>query len=88
MLAEPGVYTIQVTHKGTLGRRIASLFADRKRCYRTSVLPLAKPIYQDNIVLYPNPVRNVLNIATPNDAADRIDRLVRHLSASRSRVQK
>jgi serine protease AprX len=66
-LAEPGVYTIQVTHKGTLvgGSQVFSLIANGATGLSLAV---GEAHYQDNIVLYPNPARNLLNIATPNDA--------------------
>jgi serine protease AprX len=65
-LAEPGVYTIQVTHKGTLvgGSQAFSLIASG-----TAGLSLAthNVNFNDNIVMYPNPVKNVLNFSVPNN---------------------
>lgn len=67
-VADPGVYTIQVTHKGTLtsngGTQPFSLIANG-----SSGLSLSNNgvDFNDKIVLYPNPVRNVLGIAVPNN---------------------
>lgn len=66
--AQPGVYTIQVTHKGSLtgGSQVFSLIASGT----TGItLGVASSDFSNNIVLYPNPTRNILNFATPNDAA-------------------
>lgn len=64
--AEPGVYTIQVTHKGTLtgGSQVFSLIASG-----STGLSLAtnEVNFDDKLVLYPNPVQNTLNIAVPNN---------------------
>jgi len=65
--AEPGVYTIQVKHKGASlvgGSQVFSLIASGEEG-----LTLAAPQseLESGIVLYPNPVRNTLNIAVPND---------------------
>ena len=66
--AQPGVYTIQVTHKGALtgGSQVFSLIASGT----TGItLGVTSSDFSNNIVLYPNPTRNVLNFATPNDEA-------------------
>lgn len=64
--AEPGIYTIQVTHKGTLagGSQAFSLIASG-----SAGLSLGQddPAYRDNIVLYPNPVKSTLGFAVPNN---------------------
>jgi hypothetical protein len=60
--AEPGTYTIQVSHKGTLkgGSQSYSLIASG-----SDNLNLSRNIFDfdNNIVLYPNPVSNVLNFS-------------------------
>ncbi len=64
--AEPGVYTIQVTHKGTLsgngGNQVFSLIANGTTALATNAVE-----FNDNIVLYPNPVRNQLGFGVPNN---------------------
>jgi serine protease AprX len=64
--AEPGVYTIQVTHKGTLtgGSQVFSLIANGVTGLSLSNNNVD---FNNNIVVYPNPVRNTLNFATPNN---------------------
>lgn len=64
--AQPGVYTIQVTHKGSLtgGSQVFSLIASGT----TGItLGVASSDFSNNIVLYPNPTRSTLNFSTPND---------------------
>lgn len=66
--AQPGVYTIQVTHKGSLsgGSQVFSLIASGT----TGIsLGVTNSDFSNNIVLYPNPTRSTLNFATPNDEA-------------------
>lgn len=62
--AQPGIYTIQVTHKGTLkgGLQSYSLIASG-----TSGLTLSnnKFDFDNDIVLFPNPVSTVLNFSVP-----------------------
>ncbi|PWA07153.1 S8 family serine peptidase [Flavobacterium psychrotolerans] len=64
--AQPGTYTIQVTHKGTLKGDLQSysLIASG-----TSGLTLSsnKFDFDNNIVLYPNPVSNILNFSVPRN---------------------
>lgn len=64
-LAEPGVYTIQVTNKGTLlgGSQVFSLIANGA----TSGLGVNQADFRDNIVLYPNPAKTTLNFAAPEN---------------------
>jgi serine protease AprX len=67
-VAEPGVYTIQVTHKGTLtdngGTQVFSLIGNA-----ANSISLANNgvDFNDSIVLYPNPVKDALGIAVPNN---------------------
>ena len=64
--AQPGVYTIQVTHKGSLtgGSQVFSLIASGT----TGIsLGVASSDFSNNIVLYPNPTRSTLNFSTPNN---------------------
>ena len=66
--AQPGVYTIQVTHKGSLtgGSQVFSLIASGS----TGItLGVASSDFSNNIVLYPNPTKSILNFSTPNDEA-------------------
>ena len=66
--AQPGVYTIQVTHKGSLtgGAQVFSLIASGG----TGItLGVTSSEFSNNIVLYPNPTRSTLNFSTPNDEA-------------------
>ena len=66
--AQPGVYTIQVTHKGSLsgGSQVFSLIASGT----TGIsLGVTNSDFSNNIVLYPNPTRSALNFATPNNEA-------------------
>jgi serine protease AprX len=64
--AEPGVYTIQVTHKGTLtgngATQVYSLIASGSAALATNGAD-----FNDSIVLYPNPVKNTLSFAVPNN---------------------
>ncbi|RZJ33327.1 MAG: T9SS type A sorting domain-containing protein [Flavobacterium sp.] len=64
-LADPGVYTIQVTHKGTLvgGSQVFSLIANGA----TTGLGVNQADFNDKIVLYPNPAKSTLNFAAPAD---------------------
>ncbi len=66
--AQPGVYTIQVTHKGSLtgGSQVFSLIASGTSGI---TLGVASSDFSNNIVLYPNPTRSALNFSTPNDEA-------------------
>lgn len=62
--AQPGVYTIQVTHKGTLvgGSQAYSLVASS-----TNGLGLNSRDFDNSIFIYPNPAQNVLNFDVKND---------------------
>lgn len=64
--AQPGVYTIQVTHKNTLigGAQVFSLIGNG-----SVGLTLANEdfVYDNNIFIYPNPASNVLNFDVKND---------------------
>ncbi len=66
--AEPGVYTIQVSHKNNLvnGQQPFSLVASGQ-----TSLTLAAGSYdfENKVVLYPNPVKNILNITAPATSA-------------------
>lgn len=63
----PGTYTIQVTNKGNLlgGSQDFTLISTSDEGLALSVNPSD---FADNIVLYPNPVRNALNFSVPNNA--------------------
>ena len=64
--AQPGVYTIQVTHKGSLtgGSQVFSLIASGT----TGItLGVKTSEFSNNVVVYPNPAKNTLNFSTPND---------------------
>lgn len=66
-LAQPGTYTIQVTHKGANlvgGSQVFSLIASAP-----SGVTLASQQFgfEGNVVLYPNPANDVISIATPNN---------------------
>ena len=64
--AGPGVYTIQVNHKGSLtgGSQVFSLIANA-----TTGLSLntSDYVYDDSVFIYPNPTNNVLNFVAKND---------------------
>lgn len=64
--AQPGVYTIQVTHKATLtgGSQVFSLIGNG-----SVGLTLANQdfVYDNSIFIYPNPARTVLNFDLKND---------------------
>ncbi|UPT71513.1 MAG: S8 family serine peptidase [Flavobacterium sp. JAD_PAG50586_2] len=64
--APPGVYTIQVTHKGNLvgGSQVFSLIANA-----TNGLTLNTRDYEvdNSIFIYPNPANNVLNFSVKNN---------------------
>ncbi len=65
--AEPGIYTIQVTHKGTSligGSQVFSLIANA-----TTGLSLNTHdyVYDDSIFIYPNPANGVLNFSVKNN---------------------
>ncbi len=65
--AQPGVYTIQVTHKGTLvgGSQDYSLIA-----YGGGTgLGVNSADYSNNIFIYPNPAKGILNFDIKNDIA-------------------
>ena len=66
--AQPGVYTIQVTHKGSLtgGSQVFSLIANGTNGI---TLGVASSDFSNNIVLFPNPAKTTLNFSTPNDIA-------------------
>jgi serine protease AprX len=67
-IAEPGVYTIQVSHKGTVltgGPQEYSLILSGEAGL---TLGTDTADFTDKIILYPNPARNTLNFATPNNA--------------------
>ncbi len=62
--AEPGVYTIQVSHKNNLvnGEQPFALIASGQ----TSLTLAANQYdFENKVILYPNPVKNVLNITAP-----------------------
>lgn len=66
-LAQPGVYTIQVTHKGTSlvgGSQVFSLIANA-----TNGLTLNNRDYEydNSVFIYPNPASSVLNFDVKND---------------------
>ena len=68
-LAQPGIYTIQVTHKGTAlvggtDSQNFSLIASGSQS-----ISLANNQYElaNSIILYPNPTNSILNFATPNN---------------------
>ena len=64
--AQPGVYTIQVTHKGSLtgGSQVFSLIASGT----TGItLGVKTSEFSNNVVVYPNPAKITLNFSTPND---------------------
>lgn len=62
--AQPGVYTIQVAHKGTLvgGSQNYSLVATS-----TNGLGLNSKDFDNSVFIYPNPAQNVLNFDIKND---------------------
>ncbi|MDI1316555.1 S8 family serine peptidase [Flavobacterium sp.] len=62
--AQPGVYTIQVTHKGTLvgGSQNYSLVATS-----TNGLGLNSRDYDNSVFIYPNPAQDVLNFEIKSD---------------------
>ena len=62
-LADPGVYTIKVSHKGSLkdGSQDFALIASSTEGL---VLTNASFDFNNNVVIYPNPVTNVLNFST------------------------
>ena len=63
-LADPGVYTIEVSHKGTLqgGSQEFALIATGF----DSLLNNDSFDFNNNVVIYPNPASNVLNFSTPS----------------------
>jgi serine protease AprX len=67
LVAEPGVYTIQVTHKGSLlgGVQNFSLIANA-----TEGLTLENDdyVFDNSVFIYPNPANDVLNFDIKNDA--------------------
>ncbi|MGC4040261.1 MAG: S8 family serine peptidase [Flavobacterium sp.] len=66
--AEPGVYTIQVTHKGTLtgGSQVFSLIASAATGLSLNTRDY---VYDDSIFIYPNPASSVLNFSVKNNVA-------------------
>lgn len=67
--AQPGVYTIQVTNKGTLvgaGTQVFSLIANATTGLSLNTADYA---YNDSIFIYPNPANNVLNFTVKNNIA-------------------
>ena len=64
-LADPGVYTIRISHKGSLkdGTQDFALIASS-----TEGFVLSDPSFDfdNNVVIYPNPATNVLNFSTPS----------------------
>jgi hypothetical protein len=66
--AEPGVYTIQVTHKGTNlvggGSQVFSLIANATTALTLNTRDVA---YDNSIFIYPNPADNVLNFNVKNN---------------------
>lgn len=65
-VADPGIYTIQVTHKGNLvgGSQVFSLISSGSAGLSLGVNDVD---FENNIVLYPVPVKNTLNFAVPNN---------------------
>lgn len=67
--AQPGVYTIQVTNKGTLvgaGTQVFSLIANATTGLSLNTADYA---YNDSVFIYPNPANNVLNFTVKNNIA-------------------
>ena len=67
--AEPGVYTIQVTHKGAAlvsnqGTQVFSLIASASNALSLNTRDYE---YDNSIFIYPNPANNVLNFDLKND---------------------
>lgn len=64
--AQPGIYTIQVTHKGSLlgGSQNFSLISNGGTSLN---LATSNFNYEDNFVLYPNPTNDILHFSTPNN---------------------
>jgi serine protease AprX len=64
--AEPGIYTIQVTHKGAVllgGAQVFSLIANATTGLTLNTRDYA---YDNSIFIYPNPANNVLNYNVKN----------------------
>lgn len=64
-LADPGVYTIEVSHKGTL-RGGSQDFALVANSASGLVLSETSFDFDNNIVVYPNPVKDALYFSAPN----------------------
>jgi len=66
--AEPGVYTIQVTHKGTLtgGSQVFSLIANGSVALSLNTRDYE---YDNSIFIYPNPASDILNFSVKNNIA-------------------
>jgi serine protease AprX len=67
--AQPGVYTIQVTHKGTSlvgGSQVFSLIANATTGLSLNTRDYT---YDNSIFVYPNPASNVLNFDVKNNIA-------------------
>ena len=65
--AQPGVYTIQVTHKGASlvgGSQVFSLIANGSTALNLNTSNYA---YDKSIYIYPNPANNVLNFDVKNN---------------------
>ena len=64
--AQPGVYTIQVTHKGTLtgGSQVFSLIANATNGLSLNTRDYD---YDNNIFIYPNPASSVLNFISKDN---------------------
>ncbi|MGL2966477.1 S8 family serine peptidase [Flavobacterium sp. XGLA_31] len=64
--AEPGVYTIQVTHKGTLtgGSQVFSLIANSANGLSLNTRDYD---FDNSIFVYPNPASSVLNFSVKNN---------------------
>lgn len=67
LFANPGTYTIQVSHKGATlvgGSQVFSLIASGEAGISLST---NDNDFRDDIIVYPNPVRNSLNFSLPNN---------------------
>jgi hypothetical protein len=64
--AQPGVYTIQVTHKGSLtgGSQVFSLIANATNGLSLNTRDFEK---DNSIFIYPNPASSILNFIVKND---------------------
>src|SRR5207247_2423762 len=65
--AQPGVYTIQVTHKGNLQYGAPQAYTLIASGTTGLTLATNNVDFDNKIVLYPNPAGSVLNFAVPNN---------------------